>query len=165
MLADFPADRGETSSRPAAALVERLVAADIAEVPGIVQELDGYRRWADPLLRQEDAKAAKGSNKKLHLDLALLPVDEGKIAELRDELPLVSPSQFPVVAGRSVALQGRAWSSRCGRWPWTRSEKTAAVSSGLCVGDLRTRRPAMEPDQHLCGWSSGDAGGVGARGM
>ena len=38
----------------AVSLVKRLVAADIGEVPGIVQELDGYRRWADPLLRQED---------------------------------------------------------------------------------------------------------------
>jgi eukaryotic-like serine/threonine-protein kinase len=75
----------------AASLVKRLVAADIAEVPGIVQKLAGYRRWADPLLRQEDP------NKKLHLDLALLRVDQSKIAELWDELLVVSPSQFPVV--------------------------------------------------------------------
>jgi eukaryotic-like serine/threonine-protein kinase len=80
----------------AASLVKRLASADIAEVPGIVQEMDGYRRWAEPLLRQEDAKAAQGSNQKLHLALALLP-REGKIAELRDNLPLVSQSQFPVV--------------------------------------------------------------------
>ncbi len=52
----------------AAALVKRLVAADITEVAGIVQEVDGYRRWADPLLRQEDVQAKKDSNKKLHLD-------------------------------------------------------------------------------------------------
>ena len=77
--------------------MKRLVAADITEVPGIVQELDGYRRWADPLLRREDAQAKKGSNKKLHLDLALLPVDKSKIAELRDDLLVVSPSPFVVV--------------------------------------------------------------------
>ena len=29
-------------------LVRRLVAADITEVPGIVRELNAYRRWADP---------------------------------------------------------------------------------------------------------------------
>lgn len=81
----------------AAALVKRLVAADITEVPGIVQEVDGYRRWADPLLRQADAQAKKGSNKKLHLALGLLPVDESKVAELRDDLLLVSPSPFAVV--------------------------------------------------------------------
>jgi eukaryotic-like serine/threonine-protein kinase len=82
----------------AVALVKRLVAADIGEVPGIVQELGAYRRWADPLLRQEVVNgAALGSKKKLHLDLALLPVDQSKIAELRDDLLLVPPSPFPVV--------------------------------------------------------------------
>ena len=39
----------------------------------------------------------QGSKKKLHLDLALLPVDQSKIAELRDDLLLVSPSPFVVV--------------------------------------------------------------------
>jgi eukaryotic-like serine/threonine-protein kinase len=81
----------------AAALVKRVVAADIAEVPGIVKEIDRYRRWADPLLREEDDKAEKGSNKRLNLALALLPVDDSKIAELSDDLLLVSENQFPVV--------------------------------------------------------------------
>jgi serine/threonine protein kinase/formylglycine-generating enzyme required for sulfatase activity len=81
----------------AVSLVRELVASEISQVPGIVQDLGAYRRWADPLLRQEDADSAKGSNKKLHLDLALLPVDESKIAELRDQLPMVSPSQFLVL--------------------------------------------------------------------
>jgi len=44
----------------AAALLEQLDHADIAEVP--VQKLDGYRRWADPLLKQEDAP---GSHQKM----------------------------------------------------------------------------------------------------
>ena len=81
----------------AASLVKRLVAADSTEVHGIVQELDGYRRWANPLLQQEDAGAPQGSNQKLNLALGLLPVDQSKIAELRDDLLLVLPSQFPVV--------------------------------------------------------------------
>ncbi len=79
------------------ALVEQLAAADITEVPGIVQKLAGYRRWADRLLREQDAAALRGSKKKLHLDIALLPVEESKIAELRDALPLLSQNQFPVV--------------------------------------------------------------------
>ena len=81
----------------ATSLVKRLVAADIAEVPGIVQELGAYRRWADPLLRQEDVNAPQGSNKKRDLDLALLAVDQSKLAELREDLLHVSPSQFPLV--------------------------------------------------------------------
>ena len=81
----------------AASLVDQLIAADITEVPAIVRELDGYRHWVDPLLRQEDAQAKKGSNKMLHLALALLPVDHSKIGELRDDLVLVSQNQFSVV--------------------------------------------------------------------
>ncbi len=81
----------------AAALVKRLLAADSAEVPGIIRELHGYRRWADPLLRREDGDAKPGSNQKLHLDLALLPVDQSKLAPLRDDLLRVSPSRFAVV--------------------------------------------------------------------
>lgn len=86
-----------------ASLVKRLVAADTGEVPGIVQELGAYRRWADPLLRQEVASGgalgslAQGSKKRLHLQLALLPVDQSTIAELQGDLLLVSPGPFPVV--------------------------------------------------------------------
>jgi formylglycine-generating enzyme required for sulfatase activity len=81
----------------AAALVKRLVAADISEVPGIVGELSIYRRWADPMLREQYLEAPNGSNQKLHLDLALLPVDQSRVADLRDELRVVSPNPFVVV--------------------------------------------------------------------
>jgi serine/threonine protein kinase/formylglycine-generating enzyme required for sulfatase activity len=81
----------------AAALVKLLMVADPAAVPATLKELDGYRRWADPLLREEDGKTARGSSKKVNLALGLLPVDQGKIAELTDDLLLVSPSQFSVV--------------------------------------------------------------------
>jgi hypothetical protein len=81
----------------ARSLVDQLGAADIREVPGIVRKLEGYRRWADPLLQGEDAQAAKGSNKRLHFYLALLAVDSSKIADLRDDLVWVSPGQFAVL--------------------------------------------------------------------
>jgi eukaryotic-like serine/threonine-protein kinase len=81
----------------AAALVKRLVAADIAEVPGMIPELSAYRRWAEPLLRQEDAQAPEGSNQKLHLALALPAVKVDTIDYLRDQLLLVTPRQFSVV--------------------------------------------------------------------
>jgi eukaryotic-like serine/threonine-protein kinase len=80
----------------AAALVQQLTVADPVEVPRIVRELDEYRRWADPLLREED-KAGLGLKKKINLALGLLPVDQSKVAELRGDLLLVSPSQFSVV--------------------------------------------------------------------
>src|SRR5262249_48191041 len=47
-------------------LVKRLLDANTAEVPTIVKDLDSYRRWADPLLREENGKAAAQSRQKLH---------------------------------------------------------------------------------------------------
>ena len=81
----------------AAALVRRLIDADIAQVPAIVREIDGYRRWTDPLLRQEQSNAPPGSDKKLHVNLALLPVDRSKVSELESDLLSVPPGTFVVV--------------------------------------------------------------------
>jgi serine/threonine protein kinase/formylglycine-generating enzyme required for sulfatase activity len=78
-------------------LVGQLLKAEIREVPGIVQEIERNRRWTDPLLRQEYALAPEQSDKKLRLALALLPVDQSKIEELRDRLVRISPSEFLVV--------------------------------------------------------------------
>ena len=91
----------------AVALVKRLVVADTAEVPAIVMEIDAYRPWADPLLREEDGKARLGSKKKVNLALGLLPVDQSKIAELRDDLLLVSPSQFSVILDALRPFKGQ----------------------------------------------------------
>ena len=84
----------------AKSLVRELVRAKIAEVPTIVKEMDGYRRWADPRLQEQEAQTAQHSAERLQLDLALLPVDQQKIPELTDELLQLSPSSFAVVRAR-----------------------------------------------------------------
>jgi serine/threonine protein kinase/formylglycine-generating enzyme required for sulfatase activity len=89
----------------AADLVRQLLVADTAEVSGIVKEINDYRGWADPLLRQEDSKTTLGLTKKVHLALGLLPVDQSKIAELRDDLLLVPPGQFSVVLDALVPFK------------------------------------------------------------
>ena len=81
----------------ARAFVEQLVAADIAEVPRIVGKLAGYRRWADPLLRQADAQASEGSSPQLHLKLALLPVDRRQKDYLYQRFLDAAPNEFPVL--------------------------------------------------------------------
>jgi serine/threonine protein kinase/formylglycine-generating enzyme required for sulfatase activity len=78
-------------------LVKRLMVADPAAVPAIVQELDAYRAWADPLLQEEDGKTPAGSTKKFNLALGLLPVDRSKLAELKDDLLVATPAQFSVI--------------------------------------------------------------------
>ena len=81
----------------AKSLVDQLVKADIAQVPDIVEKLDGYRSWADVLLKQAEDRAKEGSHQKLRLALALLPVDAAEVVYLQDQLVLVPPSQFPVL--------------------------------------------------------------------
>jgi hypothetical protein len=58
----------------AVGLVKQLLKADIKNVPGIVREIEAYRPFADPLLRQEYAEAAPDSPQRLRASLALLPV-------------------------------------------------------------------------------------------
>jgi serine/threonine protein kinase/formylglycine-generating enzyme required for sulfatase activity len=98
----------------AANLVDELFKAEMGEVPGIVHEIGKIRRWTDPLLRQKDTSASEKSDKKLRLALALLPVDESKIDELRDGLLRVSPGEFPVVRDALLAHRDRLL-----EWLWT----------------------------------------------
>ncbi|MDA1229610.1 MAG: SUMF1/EgtB/PvdO family nonheme iron enzyme [Planctomycetota bacterium] len=90
----------------AESLVDSLASADIAQVPAVISSLNEYREWADPLLKARISEAADGSAEKLQLALALLPVDESQIEYLRDQLPVCSLTQFPVL--RTALLSHKA---------------------------------------------------------
>ena len=90
----------------AAGLVDSLLKADIAQVPAIVSDLNAYREWGDPLLRTKLAEATDGSTAKLRLALAMLPVDDGQIDYLTEQLPVSTLEQFPVV--RTALLPHKA---------------------------------------------------------
>jgi formylglycine-generating enzyme required for sulfatase activity len=123
----------------AAALVKQLLAAEIAAVPGIVEELAGYRRWADPLLKQEDSNAFAGPTQRLHTALALLPVDESKVSYLRDRLLVVTPTQFPVVRdalqSHTGAIIEPLWSVALGTKPETQQQFQAACALATYAPD------------------------------
>ncbi len=97
----------------AAGLVGRLLDAEIAQVPGVIGEMEGYRRWADPLLRKEYEGARDGSRQKLYASLALLPVDDGQVDYLCGRLLQADPAELPVIReallGHRDALTGRLW--------------------------------------------------------
>lgn len=78
-------------------LVDRLLVAHISQVPGIVAEIERNRQWADRLLRDEFDKAAANSQEKLHISLALLPVDSAQVLCLSERLVGASPSEVPVI--------------------------------------------------------------------
>jgi serine/threonine protein kinase/formylglycine-generating enzyme required for sulfatase activity len=81
----------------AAGLVRSLLNADTARAPDIVNGLAEYRRWADPLLREENAKAGETSRQKLHTSLALLAVDGTQIAYLHSRLLDAEPHEVSVI--------------------------------------------------------------------
>jgi hypothetical protein len=81
----------------AAGLVQRVLAAEIAQVPAAVDEMADYRRWVDPLLRAEYDKAAANSRQKLHSSLALLPVDANQVGYLYRRLLDAEPRDVPLI--------------------------------------------------------------------
>jgi serine/threonine protein kinase/formylglycine-generating enzyme required for sulfatase activity len=78
-------------------LVQRLLDADTAQVPGVVAEMAKYRQWTDPLLRGEIYRASEKSRQKLHASLALLPVDDTQVTYLYGRLLDAEPHELPVI--------------------------------------------------------------------
>ncbi len=89
-------------------LLHRLLDADLENVPAIVAEMDGYRRWADPLLRQahDEAQTNGAGRQQLAVSLALLPVDAGQVPYLYERLLDVQPDEVPVVRDALAAHKG-----------------------------------------------------------
>jgi serine/threonine protein kinase/formylglycine-generating enzyme required for sulfatase activity len=70
------------------ARVDNLLTAKTTDVLDITHGLQGYRRWANPLLREALAAAQRDGNQRrqLHASLALLPVDAGQADYLCNRL-------------------------------------------------------------------------------
>jgi len=89
----------------AAGLVQSLLNADTIQVPAIIAEMDAYRRWTDPLLRDENAKAVAESRQKLHTSLALLKVDPVQVDYLYGRLLAAEPHEVPVIRDALIPHQ------------------------------------------------------------
>ena len=89
----------------AAGLVQAVLNADTAQVPAIIGEMSEYRKWADPLLRQENDQAAANSRRRLHASLALLPVDASQVKYLYGRLLDAEPGEVPVIRDALAAHQ------------------------------------------------------------
>jgi eukaryotic-like serine/threonine-protein kinase len=94
-------------------LVNQLLAADIDNVPGIISEIDQCRGWADPLLREKEAKGAIDSPQMLRVRLALLPADPSNEEYLYARLLDAEPSEVAVI-GQALSpfkdsLVGKLW--------------------------------------------------------
>ena len=59
--------------------------------------MQSYRRWVDPILREEYRKASEGSHQRLHASLGLLSVDPGQVEYLTGQALIAGPSELPVI--------------------------------------------------------------------
>ncbi len=94
-------------------LVQAVLNADTAQVPAIIDSMAEYRRWTDPLLREENDKAGAKSRQKLHTALALLPVDAGQVPYIHGRLLDAEPQEVPVIrdalAPHKDELRDKLW--------------------------------------------------------
>lgn len=81
----------------AASLVERVLDAHIAQVPGVIADMEGYRFWTDPLLREKWLQASGDDRQKLHASLALLPVEPAQVEYAYQRLLNAEPQEVPVI--------------------------------------------------------------------
>ena len=129
----------QSNAGHAADLVRSLLTADTAQVPAIVAALEGYRPWADPLLRQENEQAADDSRQKLNTALALLPVDDGQVEYLFQRLLSAAPAEVPVLrdalAPHQEGLRERLWSAAEEKPPAGQEGQRLRAASALAAYD------------------------------
>jgi serine/threonine protein kinase/formylglycine-generating enzyme required for sulfatase activity len=91
------------------ALRDRLLNANIADVPAIVADMAPYRRWVDHRLHDsyDKAEADQDARKQLHASLALLPGDAAQVDYLTDRLLDAEPNEVPVIRDALSPHQGR----------------------------------------------------------
>jgi serine/threonine protein kinase/formylglycine-generating enzyme required for sulfatase activity len=105
----------------AQALVDTLLTARTADVPALVRDLGRYRRWADPLLREQAGQDDLSDARRLHVALALLPGDAGQIDYLCDRLLAArGPDEVKVVR---ELLHEHAPDSAARFWPLLRDDR------------------------------------------
>jgi hypothetical protein len=82
-------------------LQTQLSSAETADVPGIVNEMDLYRSWLDPMLRASlaEAQSSRDDKRQLRLSLALLPSDAGQAKYLHERLLRADAQDFKTIRG------------------------------------------------------------------
>jgi formylglycine-generating enzyme required for sulfatase activity len=80
-------------------LCDRLLNADIADVPTIVNDIEFYRHWVNPLLQDASVEAEQehDTRKQLRSSLALLPVDSNQFDSLYERLLTAGPEELRVI--------------------------------------------------------------------
>jgi serine/threonine protein kinase/formylglycine-generating enzyme required for sulfatase activity len=146
------------SATQAAGLVQSLARADIAQVPGIIDQLAAYRRWTDPLLRAACAQAestgqqattqaekTRQARQQLHASLALLPVDDGQVPYLAKRLLDAEANELLVLRDALARHKGKLVEKL-----WRVVERPARGKEGQ---RLRAAAALAAYDPHGLGWA------------
>jgi formylglycine-generating enzyme required for sulfatase activity len=112
------------------ALRDRLLDANINEVPTIIEDMAPYRRWLDPLLHDAYAQAEKEQDrpKQLHTSLALLPVDASQVTYLKERLLDAEAGEVAVLRDALLPHKERLVHEL---WPVVESPETGKKSQRL----------------------------------
>ena len=120
------------------ALVRRLLEANLADVPAIVDQIGLHRRWTDPLLWREHERAAEDGPARLHTALALLPIDGSLIDLAYDRLVQATPGDFPILRDALFPyrheMSGRLWDDAGSAGDDGRVLRTAGALAPLRAG-------------------------------
>jgi hypothetical protein len=134
---------GELRAR---ALVNTLLASKTDGVPEVVRELEPYRRWADPLLRERIKQDDLGAVARQHIALALLRIDPGQRDYLADRLLETDPQELRVLrdalAPHGEELRERWWAAARPP-PGKEARRLRAAAGSRGPGRLRPRRRAL----------------------
>ena len=118
----------------AASLVEQLVAADVAQVPRIVDRLAGYRRWADPLLRKEQDKSRPDSRPGCTRLWPCCRSMPRRPTTCASRFWWSTPPQFAIVVRDALQPAREELVARAlGAWRWTRSGRHEARFQAACA--------------------------------
>ncbi len=94
-------------------LAQAIMAAEIGKVPTLVEQLEGYRPWADPLLVAHLKADPGDSPERLRAALALVPVDARQVDYLSRRLLKATAEEFLVIRDAlkpsGPALKPRLW--------------------------------------------------------
>ena len=138
----------------ATGLVDSLLKADISHVPAVISDLNTVREWGNPLLRTRLTKASNGSTVKLHISLALLPVDDSQIENLMAQLPDLTLEQFSVVRNALLPHKAKIYEAL---WQMVQDEsqdsarrfQTSAAFAEYFPDDARWQQTCPFVAQHL----------------
>jgi serine/threonine protein kinase/formylglycine-generating enzyme required for sulfatase activity len=125
----------ETRGRyKAGVLRDRLLDANTADVPSIVNDIGSNRKWVDPLLQEAlTGESGQDSRKRLHLALALRESDPNQVSYLVEHLLSAEPHELSIIASALAPhrqqISSQLWDVVAAGKPPARLRAAAALAS------------------------------------